>query len=388
MNDEILKLLSNVINPATKKSLVEEDRFKNVEASSSDIVLIYQRDGISPVQKKDIELQIISALSGKYSEDKISVNTISENFSDIYNSINNGAAKESSQAKPQAKKSAQLEVGHAQPKAKERVKNVKKLIAVSSGKGGVGKSTVAVNLACSLNNLGKKVGLLDADIYGPSIPMLMGKRTAKPAANDSKRIVPIESHGINFISFGLFVDEKEPVIWRGPMLGGVLKQFLFDVDWGELDYLIIDLPPGTGDMQLSLTQTTEIDGIVVVSTPQDVALLDSTKGLKMFSQMKAPIIGMIENMSSFICDSCDKVHDIFGKGGVEKAALELEIPYLGDIPLTTELRTSADIGKPFMADQGNSKKDVWKSYTSIAKNIDDSLFGKKGKGIFEKLFTK
>jgi ATP-binding protein involved in chromosome partitioning len=272
------------------------------------------------------------------------------------------------------------------------VAGAKRVIAVSSNKGGVGKSTVAVNLAFSLKNLGKKVGLLDADIYGPSMPMLLNKREAKPGATSEKKILPIDAYGIPFISFGLFINEKDPVIWRGPMLGGVLNQFLFDVAWTDLDYLIIDLPPGTGDMQLSMVQATEIDGVIVVSTPQDVAILDSRKGLNMFNQVKIPILGMVENMSYFVPDDApQKKYFIFGEGGVKKAAAELNVNLLAEIPLELALREGSDKGQPYMNEKKYEGRPVWNAYMTLAKNIEHSFNDspKEGeqKGFFKRLFS-
>src|SRR5690606_32855421 len=180
-----------------------------------------------------------------------------------------------------------------------------------------------------------------------------------------KKIVPETAHGIKFMSFGLFIKEDDPVIWRGPMLGGVLNQFLFDVDWGELDYLIIDLPPGTGDMQLSMVQATEVDGAIIVTTPQDVAILDAAKGLKMFEQVKVPILGVVENMASFICDSCDKTHYIFGHGGAENMAKKMNVPFLGEIPLEGPLRSGSDVGTPYMSDAAHKDRPAWKGFSAI-----------------------
>ncbi len=266
---------------------------------------------------------------------------------------------------PQAK----LRVGHGPNAGKKRILGVKRTIAVSSAKGGVGKSTVSVNLAISLAQNGARVGLLDADIYGPSIPMMLGQRGAKPRGTEDKKIIPILAHGIKFISFGLFVEEKDPVIWRGPMLGGVLNQFLFDTLWEELDFLVLDLPPGTGDMQLSMVQNLDLDGAIIVSTPQEVALLDSIKGLNMFKQLGVAVIGMIENMSYFLTPSGEE-YKIFGEGAVEQAALETEIPFLGKIPLEMEQVESSDRGVPFMAREELSEKKTAKAYRQIAKELE------------------
>ncbi len=225
---------------------------------------------------------------------------------------------------------------------------VKNTIAVASGKGGVGKSTVAVNLAVSLAMEGARVGLVDADIYGPSIPLMMGIH-GKPQVK-GQRLQPMENWGVKVMSIGFLVDPMQAVIWRGPMASGAVKQFMSDVDWGELDYLVFDLPPGTGDIQLTLVQTIPLTGAVIVTTPQDISLADARKGFKMFEKVNVPILGIIENMSYFICTHCGQREDIFDNGGGRKAAEELGVPFLGEIPIYTNIRVSGDTGRPIVAD--------------------------------------
>ena len=220
---------------------------------------------------------------------------------------------------------------------------VRKIIAVASGKGGVGKSTVAVNLVLALKDLGNRVGLLDADVHGPSVPLMMGTEAA-PRTASGKKIYPVERYGINLISMGFFLDDESPVIWRGPIVMGIIRQFLRDVIWGELDYLVVDLPPGTGDASLTLAQEVPLDGGVIVSTPQDVALLDVQRGIAMFRQVKVPIFGIIENMSYYICPHCGERDDIFGHGGVSKTGLEM----LGEVPIVEEIRAAGDNGRPLV----------------------------------------
>ena len=227
---------------------------------------------------------------------------------------------------------------------------VKNTIAVASGKGGVGKSTVAVNLAVALAKDGASVGLIDADIYGPSIPLMMGLND-KPKvyqAENSVKMVPLENHGIKFMSIGLLVDDKAPIIWRGPMASGAIKQFMTDVDWGELDYLIFDLPPGTGDIQLTLVQTIPLTGAVIVTTPQEVSLIDARKALKMFERVNVPILGVVENMSYFIAPDTGKKYDIFGFDGGEKICNELNATFLGGIPIDPRIRQGGDNGVPLV----------------------------------------
>jgi len=227
---------------------------------------------------------------------------------------------------------------------------VKNTIAISSGKGGVGKSTVAVNLAVALAKEGAQVGLIDADIYGPSVPLMLGT-IEKPKvfqAENSVKIVPLEKYGIKFMSIGLLVDDKAPIIWRGPMASGAIKQFLTDVDWGELDYLIFDLPPGTGDIQLTLVQTIPLTGAVIVTTPQEVSLIDARKALLMFERVNVPILGVIENMSYFIAPDTGNKYDIFGSGGGEKICKELNTTLLGGIPIDPRIRQGGDKGVPMV----------------------------------------
>ncbi len=226
------------------------------------------------------------------------------------------------------------------------IPQVKNIIPVASGKGGVGKSTVSVNLAIALAKTGAKVGLLDADVYGPSVPTLMGI-TEKPKQVNN-RVIPVEKYGIKVVSMAFFVPPTEAVIWRGPMLHKMVENFLGGVEWGELDYLVVDLPPGTGDVQLSLCQMVPITGAVIVSTPQDVAWNVAQKAILMFNKLNAPILGIIENMSHFICGHCGQKEEIFGSGGARKAAEQWGIPFLGEIPLVTHIRTTSDKGKPIV----------------------------------------
>ena len=229
---------------------------------------------------------------------------------------------------------------------------VKNTIAIASGKGGVGKSTVAVNLAVALAKDGAKVGLIDADIYGPSIPLMMGIKE-KPHVyqdKDTMKMIPLENFGIKLMSIGFLIDDNAPVIWRGPMASGAVKQFLSDVAWGELDYLIFDMPPGTGDIQLTLAQTIPLTGAVIVTTPQEVSLIDARKGLKMFHRVNVPVLGIIENMSYFIAPDTGNKYDIFGNGGGERLAEELEAPFLGGIPIDPRIRIGGDKGVPIVFD--------------------------------------
>ena len=229
---------------------------------------------------------------------------------------------------------------------------VKSTIAIASGKGGVGKTTVSVNLAVALARLGAQVGLMDADIYGPNIPIMMGVNEP-PMARDG-RIIPLEAYGVKLMSMGFILPQDQPVIWRGPMLHNAIRQFLGDVEWGNLDYLVIDLPPGTGDTQLSLVQSVPLTGGVVVATPQDVALADVVKGITMFRALEVPVLGFVENMSYFLCPHCGERTDIFAHGGARAIAEKYGVPFLGEIPLDVAIRVGGDSGKPVTATQPDS----------------------------------
>ena len=244
---------------------------------------------------------------------------------------------------------------------------VKNIIGVASGKGGVGKSTVSLNLALALSQTGAKVGLLDADIYGPSIPLMLGMKDAFMEVENNK-LQPAETNGMKVVSFGFFAEQShQAAIYRGPIISGILKQFLVDTNWSDLDYLIVDLPPGTGDIPLTLAQTIPITGILVVTTPQDVASNVAVKAIGMFEKLNVPIIGVVENMSSFVCSKCDEKHYIFGEGGAKKISEQFKIPFLGEIPLNSGIMSGSDLGKPIMLTDPNSPSA--EAFRSSAKNI-------------------
>lgn len=312
--EDILKALSPVQHPDLEQSLVEMKMIKDVEQSNGTVsVGVELITPVTPSQGR-IESEIrdtIKTLPG--------VDTVNVNFS--------------TRVRP---------VGGAP--GKEPIPGVKNAVAVASGKGGVGKSTVAVNLAVALAQDGAKVGLLDADVYGPSIPLMMGT-SAKPTMHNNK-LIPLEAFGVKIMSIGFLMSADKALIWRGPLVAQLINQFLNEVDWGQLDYLIIDLPPGTGDVQLTLVQKIPIAGAVICTTPQDVALADAVKGIQMFEEVKAPVLGIIENMSYFVCPKCGEQTDIFGFGGGERTAERYNVPLLGTVPLDTVVRQGGDIGHP------------------------------------------
>ncbi len=242
--------------------------------------------------------------------------------------------------------------GHPKPQAgKIKPAGVKRIISIGSGKGGVGKSTVSANLAVALARAGKRVGLLDADIYGPSQPRMMGL-TGKPQASDDNQLLPPEAYGVKVMSIGLMLEEGQAVVWRGPMLMGALQQFLTEVAWGDLDVLLVDLPPGTGDVLLTLAQKSELAGAIMVSTPQDVALLDARKGIDMLNRLEVPLIGLIENMSVYVCPKCGHEEHMFGEGGVAAEATKIGAPLLAQLPIDLETRLGGDAGRPVAAGDG------------------------------------
>lgn len=353
--ENIKEKLGKIINPVSGIDFATESRVLDLEEKQGKLHVQYKSDGIDSNQKRVVEKSILEALSDDYGDDDVYIFPVSKE-----------KLKPASNQKP-----AELKVGHGKVGEKRSIPNVKNIIAIGSGKGGVGKSTFTSNLALTLSAQGYKVGIIDADIYGPSLPLMFNKRNLRPVSNENQKIIPLENYGVKFISFGSFIHEDEPVVWRGPMLGGVLNQFFFDTEWGELDYLLIDLPPGTGDVQLSMVQNLEMHGAVIISTPQDMALLDARKALHMFDKMGLHVVGMVENMSSFICDDCGKEHFLYGTGGVHAACTDLGVGFLGQIPLDLGVRKGADFGKPYMANnEKNEGTKIWNGHLDIAKRID------------------
>jgi len=313
----VLEALSKVMDPELGKDLVSLNMIKDIQIDGTKVAFrLVLTTPACPLRKEltDNSRNAVLAIPG-----------VKEVAVDVAAEV------------PQAKKIPE----------KEPIPKVKNTIAVASGKGGVGKSTVAVNLALALGKSGAKVGLLDTDIYGPSIPIMMGIHK-KPQTTEDEKILPISNYGIKLMSVGFMLDEETPLIWRGPMVMQIVKQFLTGVAWGELDYLIIDLPPGTGDAQLTLVQTIPLTGAVVVTTPQDVALIDARRAIKMFHEVKVPILGIVENMSYFQCPHCGEKTEIFSHGGGEKTSERYHVPLLGKIPIDPHIREGGDSGKPIV----------------------------------------
>ena len=259
-----------------------------------------------------------------------------------------------------------------QPPLPQPLPGVNAIIAVGSGKGGVGKTTLSVNLSIALSKMGHKVGLLDGDVYGPNVPLMLGTNEQPKAIGDN-HIIPIEAHGLKVISVGFLNPGDKPLIWRGPMLHSIVRQFLGSVDWGQLDYLVVDLPPGTGDVALSLIQTVPLTGAIVVSTPSDVALQDARKAIEMFKQMKVDIVGVVENMSYFVCPHCNHEIDIFSRGGAEKTAKQFEVAFLGSVELDPEIRKAGDSGSPAVlkGEDSSHAKSLFQFARKVAARVEE-----------------
>lgn len=335
---DIEKELSKVMHSEVKQNIVSLGMVKTIEVDDTQAVIILKTPNEDKRVQIGIEAQVRQLVSKLY-PGKIYI-------------------------KFEIDSSMKLETG-------TKLSGVKKILTIGSGKGGVGKSTVTVNLAAALTNMGYKVGILDADIYGPSIGKMFGINGRVTLKTDEHRIFPMEKFGIKLISFSFLLEENQPVVWRGPMLGKALEQFLFDIEWGELDFLLIDLPPGTGDVQLSLAQLVDVNGAIIVTTPQSVALLDARKAAAMFNQVQIPILGIVENMNEFICPHCQKPSSIFSSGGGDKMALESSTKMLGGIPLTIDIMESGEAGTPIAMKDKNGI--VAKAYETIANNMKEEL---------------
>jgi ATP-binding protein involved in chromosome partitioning len=334
---EILAELKKIKYPGFSRNIVSFGIIKDIEVASSAITVILT----APTAKPEV-VELITAEIEK---------TVAAMAGDF-------AVKIEIEAAPPPKV-----VGTAQ---KRPIPGVRHIVAVASGKGGVGKSTVAVNLALAMRALGWRIGLMDADVYGPSVAMMVGGQ-CQVAVTKERRIVPLERFGIRYMSMALFINDETPVIWRGPMVTKLETEFLFNVEWGDLDCLVIDLPPGTGDAQLTITQRVALDGGVIVTTPQEIALLDVRRGVAMFDEVKVPVIGVIENMSYHLCRKCGSRHEIFAHGGGARLATSLGVPFLGEIPITSELREGGDNANPLVA--AHPEHPVSEAFKSVAANI-------------------
>jgi ATP-binding protein involved in chromosome partitioning len=334
--EAIQAALATVVDPNTEKNLIASKSAKNIKIDgtnvSFDVELGYPaKSQIDPIRR--MAVSAVRQLSG--------VSNVSAN---VFQHV----------------------VAHSVQRGVKLLPNVKNIIAVASGKGGVGKSTTAVNLALALAAEGASVGMLDADIYGPSQPMMLGIQ-GRPESKDGKTLEPMEGHGIQASSIGFMIDVDTPMVWRGPMVTQALEQLLRDTNWRELDYLIVDMPPGTGDIHLTLAQKIPVTGAVIVTTPQDIALLDARKGLKMFEKVGIPILGIVENMAIHVCTNCGHKEHVFGQGGGERMAKEYDIEYLGGLPLSMSIRMQADSGKPTVVSDPDGE--IAEIYKAIARKV-------------------
>ncbi|MEG1831965.1 MAG: iron-sulfur cluster carrier protein ApbC, partial [Burkholderiaceae bacterium] len=327
--------LKTVIDPNTGRDLVSSRSARNIRVDGADVSVDVELGYPAASQIAGLRKAVIAALKGA-GADNVSANV------------------------------QQKIVAHTVQRGVKVMPNVKNIIAVSSGKGGVGKSTVAANLALALAAEGATVGMLDADIYGPSQPTMLGV-FGQPQSLDGKTMEPLENHGIQVASIGLLIDPDQPMVWRGPMVSQALQQLLEQTNWRELDYLVIDMPPGTGDIQLTLSQSVPVTGAIVVTTPQDIALLDAKKGLKMFEKVGIPILGLVENMAVHVCSQCGHAEHIFGTGGAERMSQEYGVEVLGSLPLDMRIRQQADSGIPTVVAEPDS--DITAAYKSIARKV-------------------
>ncbi|HJV85538.1 MAG TPA: iron-sulfur cluster carrier protein ApbC [Noviherbaspirillum sp.] len=322
--------LSQVVDPNTGKDLVSGKSAKNIQVNGADVSFDVELGYPAKSQIDAIRSAAVHAVRAVSGVGNVGAN--------VYSKI----------------------IAHSVQRGVKLMSNVKNIIAVASGKGGVGKSTTAVNLALALAAEGAQVGILDADIYGPSQPMMMGI-SGQPESRDGKTMEPLENYGLQVSSIGFMIDPDQPMVWRGPMVTQALQQLLEQTNWRDLDYLIVDMPPGTGDIQLTLSQKVPVTGAVIVTTPQDIALLDARKGLKMFEKVDIPILGIVENMSTHICTNCGHEEPIFGSGGGEKMCKDYGVDFLGALPLTISIREQTDSGKPtVVADPDGAVSNIYK----------------------------
>ncbi|WP_324133127.1 Mrp/NBP35 family ATP-binding protein [Bosea sp. (in: a-proteobacteria)] len=359
---DILRALELVKLPASGQSLSASGRVADILIDGGKVIFAIGIDATEAAAMEPVRKAAESAVSGLPGVSQVLVGLTAD--------------KAPSSAAAQARQQAQRPApgagpGGPTPKA-AGVPGVKQIIAVASGKGGVGKSTTTANLAVALSVLGLKVGVLDADIYGPSVPKIFGI-TGKPRLVSGRTLAPMEAYGLKIMSIGFLIDEETPMIWRGPMVISAITQMLREVAWGELDVLVVDMPPGTGDAQLTMAQQTPLAGAVIVSTPQDLALLDARRGVAMFKKVEVPILGIVENMSYFICPECGTRSDIFAHGGARHEAERLGVPFLGEVPLAMPIRETSDSGRPIVASDPDSAHA--KAYLGIARQVMASMAG-------------
>ena len=355
--EDVIATLSKIVDPGQGKDLIAADMAKAIMVFGGTVSFVIEVDPAKGAAMEPIRAAAQTAVEQLPGVEKVSA---------ILTAHSNTPTAPAPKGPP-----PEFNIGRKKPvePADKKIPGVDHIIAIASGKGGVGKSTVTANLAIALTAAGKRVGLLDADVYGPSQPRMMGI-SGRPSSPDGKIILPLRNHGVTTMSIGFMVPEGEAVIWRGPMLMGALQQFLNQVQWGRLDVLLIDLPPGTGDVQLTLSQKAEVTGAIIVSTPQDVALLDARKAMDMFKKTDTKVLGLIENMSTYICPNCNHEAHIFGHGGAKAEAETLGIPFLGEVPLDMEIRVAGDSGAPIVA--AKPQLPQARAFIDIAERLIDS----------------
>ncbi len=371
IRDDVLKALDQVVDPASGRTVVQQDMIQGLVVKDGHVGFVLEVVSGSAPQSEPLRKICEAMVLGVKGVESVTAVLTSH---DAHGHDEQGHAHHdhahAPPGAPQARQNQQKPaVARQAPPPPAGIPGVTNIIAVASGKGGVGKSTVAVNLALWLSRLGLKVGLLDADVYGPSLPRLMGI-TEKPES-DGKKLRPIEKYGIKTMSIGFLVEEDQAMIWRGPMVQSALTQMLSDVEWAPLDVLVLDMPPGTGDAQLTIAQRVPLKGAVIVSTPQDIALIDTRKGITMFQKTQVPILGVVENMSMFACPDCGSSHDIFGHGGARETAEKLGVPFLGEIPLVPRIRETSDAGTPVSVSVPDSPEAL--AFLELAKKVAASL---------------
>lgn len=357
--DDILEALGGVIDPISGKDVVSAGMIQGLQTKDGNVAFAIEVPADKGAEMEPLRKEAentVFALNGVVSATVVLTAERAQGGAQ-----GSGQAAEPQQAKP---------AGPAQQQSADLMPGVKSIIAVASGKGGVGKSTTAVNIALGLAAGGHSVGLLDADIYGPSMPRMMGI-SGRPNSADGKTLDPMENYGIKVMSIGFMIDEETPMIWRGPMVQSALEQMMRDVNWGELDVLVVDMPPGTGDAQLTMAQRVPLTGAVIVSTPQDIALLDARKGLNMFRKVDVPVFGIVENMSYFLCPDNGKRYDIFGHGGAKKEAERMGVDFLGEVPIEIDIREMSDKGTPITVAAPDSKSA--ENYRTIAGKVWDKI---------------